>query len=150
MKWGLNERCLFFRSLRLFFDAVGEENAVEMVAFMLEAAGQQTIAVQGDYVTVHECHPYFGVTGAADGFIDFRDTEASFGEKRLRPVGLNGRIDEVERHDVLQRFRFTVNLDESGAFFFGGDVDGDEPDGMTDLRSRQADASLGECSLHIG
>ena len=71
-----------------------------MVALVLQAASQQSTAVNLEHRTVELGQGGLYKFGAGNIGPDIVHTQATFGKEVFLAVGLNNRVDEDEGHDV--------------------------------------------------
>ena len=106
-------------------EVVGEDAALEVVVFVLDDAGQDAVEVAVVVFTVLVVVGDVDVGLADDVLVDFRETEATFGEGNIvaETVG-NGGVDEGSLEGLV------VGID----LFVGGGIDHEDAHGLTHLR----------------
>ena len=89
--------------------AIHIEEAIEVVAFVLQAAGEQTIAIDFEHAAIKLGE--FGTDAFGAGYVgsDVAHAQASFSEEILLAVGLNLGVDEYQGHDAAHRLLLTIH-----------------------------------------
>lgn len=118
-------------------NAVYKEEAVEVVALVLETTSQEPGAIYSEHGAIQLGQGCFNMIGSGNVGADVANAQAAFGEEELFAVGLDNRVNEHKRHDVSNRAYFSVN--GSGfrffsVFFVFGDIDDNQTDIFADLR----------------
>lgn len=134
-----------------FGHAVDEEGAVEVVDFVLDAAGEEFVAEEGVGLGVEVLVGDFDGVGAGDVAADVGEGEAAFLDDVV--VGFEDGdfgVDENEGHEEVEGEGAVVEepLGVFGEFF---DFDDAELDGLADLLGGEADAAGGVHGFeHVG
>ena len=128
---------------------VREQAAVKVVHFVLQAARQKAVALDGNGLSVHQGERGFYAGTPHDVRIYFGNAEASFPVRYFFAEEMQDRVDEVQRHKLRQRGGAAVHFQPRGGSVREGDVDGDHLDGAAHLRRRQSYACLRQRLLHV-
>lgn len=107
--------------------AIGKENAIEVIEFMLDAAGEQSTHFRRDFITIHAIGVDVYCFGTHDGAVKAGKAQAALFSFFGTLGGTNDRIDEDELFTFVGRSL---------------EVDDEEPDGKVYLIGSESN-SLG-------
>lgn len=123
--------------------AIHIEETVQVVALVLQAAGQQTTAIKFQHAAIQLGQAGFHKFWAGHIGAEIAHAQAAFGEEILLAVGLKFGVDEHQRHDAAHGLLLAVHHNHLrlGAFFFVlGNINDNQADIEPHLRGSQADA----------
>ncbi len=121
-------------------EAVDEEDAVEVVGFVLEGAGEKAVGFEGDMASVKEGEVGGDLGGAVHLFAEVGDAEAAFKVDIAAAAEVEFRVDEDEGHPVVESCFLAVDPEVGAGVLGAGDVNDGELDGDGDLGRGEADA----------
>ena len=126
--------------LGFFVHPVNEQDAVQMIHFMLDGAREQAagakfkgLEILVQRLDLHKFRP-------GNFPEDFRETEAAFRGFGGFAEGFDLGIDEDERHERFHLYRFAIYLQRGGAVFGIGYVNDGHLERLADLLGGQTDA----------
>ena len=132
------ERCLV-----LARHAVDEEDAMEMIVFVLNGTGEEAAAAELDGLSVLVGGADLGGFGAGDIGVDIGEAEAAFGAVDGGAEGFDVGVDEDHGHVWVGVDRLAIDFEGGGAILDVTDIEDGELEGMADLLSGEADAGSG-------
>ena len=135
----------------LFLHAIDEEDAVEVIDLVLDAAGEEAVAAEDVRDTALVVIGDGDFVGADDVAADFRKRETALLDDVIVGVAFDfdDGVDERHRHEEFERrfgpIEFPIEVD-----FGGAQIDDAELDGAADLLGGEADATRGVHGLDHG